>query len=109
MAFTAYHNVNGANGVDVELLAPGDNANNVKSILFTNVDDAAITLSLFIQDDPSSGSTSTFYLIHTLSIPQNASLLLDDKDLLKINNGSDGYGLYVTVGSGDVMDVFINR
>jgi len=109
MAFTAYHNINGANGVNAELLAPGDNASNIKSILFTNVDNADITLSLFIQNDPSSGSTSTFYLIHTLGIPQNTSLLLDDKDLLKFDNGSDGYGLYVTVGSGDTMDVFINR
>jgi len=109
MAFTAYHNVNGANGVDVELLAPGDNANNIKSILFTNTDNASITLSLFIQDEPSDGVTGTFYLIHTLSIPQNVSLLIDDKDLLRFDNTTSGYGLYVTVGSGDVMDVIINR
>jgi len=107
MAFKGYHNVNGANGVDVELIALGDNASNVKSILFSNTDDAEVTLSLFLQDDPTSGVTSTFYILKNIKIPTNSSLLLDDDDLLMFDNQT--YGLYITVGSGDTMDVIINR
>ena len=37
MAFTALHNINSAtDGQDVEVIAAGDNASNLKSILLTN-------------------------------------------------------------------------
>ena len=36
MAFTKYHNIDGSNGVDVELIAQGSKSNNVKSIMITN-------------------------------------------------------------------------
>tara|TARA_R100000808_G_C2138499_1_gene146528 strand:- start:1506 stop:1835 length:330 start_codon:yes stop_codon:yes gene_type:complete len=109
MAFTAYHNINGANGVNQTLLDPGDDANNIKSILFTNIDNETVTVSLFIQDDPSSGSTSTFYILKTVDIPQSTSLLLDNPKMLAFNNGSNGYGLYITVGSGHTVDVLITK
>lgn len=103
-----YVSVNGANGVDVELLAPGANVEGIKSILFSNTDNAAITVSLFIQDSPTLGVNDTVYLIKTLEIPQSVSFLFDEEKMLRFNNSIDGYGLYVTVGSGDTMDVMIN-
>ena len=48
MAFTPFHNINSAtDGQEVELIAVGDGANNIKSILLTNIDSAAITVDLF--------------------------------------------------------------
>ena len=108
MAFTAYHNVDGSNGVDVELLAPGDNANSIQSILITNVDNADVTVSLFLQNSPTAASATTIYILNTLTVPQNVSLLLDDKALLGFDNSNSGYGLYITVGSSDTVDVLIN-
>ena len=105
---SVYVSVDGADGIDVELLAPGANINNIKSILFSNTDSAAITVSLFIQDSPALGVNNTVYLIKTLEIPQSVSFLFDEEKMLKFNNSINGYGLYVTVGSGDTMDVMIN-
>ena len=52
MAFTAYHNITGSTGVNVELLAPGDGAGDIKSILIANTHATAdATVTLFIQDD----------------------------------------------------------
>ena len=118
MAFTAYHSItydsglyhNGvAAGVEIELLAPGDNADAIKSILITNTHASAdATVSLSIQDDPTSGTTSTFYILNTITIPSDSSLLLDNSSVLSFDNGGDGYGLYVTVGSTDTIDILIN-
>ena len=109
MAFTAYHNITGSTGVNVELLAPGDNAGDIKSILIANTHATAdATITLFIQDDPESGTTSTFKLLSTVAIPSDTSLLLDDKALLNFDNSSSGYSLNITVGSSDTVDVLIN-
>tara|TARA_R100000988_G_scaffold26013_2_gene12552 strand:+ start:737 stop:1069 length:333 start_codon:yes stop_codon:yes gene_type:complete len=109
MAFTAYHNITGSTGVNVELLAPGDNAGDIKSILIANTHATAdATITLFIQDDPESGTTSTFKLLSTVAIPSDTSFLLDNRSMLSFNNSSNGYGLYLTVGSSDTLDVFIN-
>ena len=111
MAFTAYHNITGSTGVNVELLAPGDEANDIKSILIANTHATAdATVSLFIQDDPTAAATSTFYILSTVAIPSDTSLLLDNKSMLSFDNSSAvGYGLYLTVGATDTLDVMINR
>ena len=110
MAFTAYHNITGSTGVNVELLAPGDGASNIKSILIANTHVTAdATVSLFIQNDPTSAAASTFYMLSTVAIPSDTSLLLDSNDMLSFDNGPNGYGLYLTVGSSDTLDVMINR
>ena len=111
MAFTAYHNITGSSGVDIELLAPGDGANDIKSILIANIHATAdATVSLFIQNDPIEAATSTFYMLSTVAIPSDTSLLLDNKSMLSFDNFSDvGYGLYLTVGATDTLDVMINR
>ena len=109
MAFTAYHNITGSTGVTVELTKPGDNTQGVKSIMLTNIHATAdATVSLFIQDDPASGiATSTFKILNTVAIPSDTALLLDDAPLLSFNGLT--YGLYITVGASDTVDVLINR
>ena len=110
MAFTPYHNILGTAGLDQQLIRVGENVTNIKSILLTNVhgsNDA--TVSLFIQDNPTAAAANTFYILSTVAIPSDMSLLLNDVDLLDFDNSSAGYGLYITVASGDKVDVFINR
>ena len=52
MAATLFHNVTGSTGVDVELLAPGDGVNNIRSITITNIHDTAnATVALRIYRD----------------------------------------------------------
>ena len=111
MAFTAYHNITGSAGVDVELLAPGDNAGNIQSILFTNTHATAdATVSLFIQKlSVSATASSTYYILSTIAIPSDTSLLLDNSDMLAFDNSTTGYGLYTTVGSSDTLDILIKR
>ena len=110
MAFIAYHNITGSTGVTVELIAPGENAGTIKSIMIANTHATAdATVSLFIQDDPTGAATKTFYIISTIAIPSDTSLLLDDSSVLSFDNSSNGYGLYLTVGSSDTLDVMINR
>ena len=101
-----FYNVTGSSGVTVELMSPAQSNPGVKSVLLTNVHDTAdATVTLFIQDDPTSGTTSTYNLIHTVAIPADSSLLLDESSIFRFN---EKYGLYITVGSSDTVDVFIN-
>ena len=109
MAFTAYHNITGSSGVTVELIAPGDEINKIKSITIANTHATAdATVSLFVQDDPTTGATNTFYMFKTVAIPSDTSLLLDNSDMLSFNNDDVyGFGLYLTVGGSDTLDVLI--
>ena len=108
MAFTPYHNIAGSDGVDIELLKPGDGVNDAKSILITNIHATAdATVSLFIQDSPTAAAASTFYILSTVAIPSDTSLLLDNSNMLSFNNNKGGYGLYMTVGSSDTINVLI--
>ena len=111
MAFTAYHNVTGSTGVDVELLSPGDKGGNLKSILITNIHDANnATVNLFFAKlSKDSTAQELYYILYRISIPSSTSLLLDDKDLLSFNNSNSGYGLYTTVGSTDTVDILLNK
>ena len=110
MAFTPYRNINGSTGVTVELIAPGENAGTIRSIMIANTHATAdATVSLFIQDDPTAAAASTFYILSTVAIPSDTSLLLDNSSVLSFDNSSNGYGLYLTVGSSDTLDVMINR
>ena len=105
-----YHNIDGSTGVDVQLIAPGAKTGDIKSILITNTHATAdATVSLFIQDDPEGSATSTFYILSTVAIPSDTSLLLDEPSMLSFDNTSNGFGLYMTVGSSDTLDVMINR
>ena len=108
MAFTALHNINSAtDGDEIELVAVGENASNIKSILLTNVDTAAITVDLYIYD----GSTNTkYHLLFGTSLPVGASLLLDNSDMLAFNNNTNGFSLNLKLGSAsDLINVLIKK
>ncbi len=109
MALTRYHNIIGSTQATVSLIGIGSRVDTINSIMITNVhasDEA--TVSLFLQDSPVDSAPSSFYIIHEVAIPSSASLLLDDKDLLSFNNSASGFGLQITVGSSDTVDVIIN-
>ena len=100
-----FYNITGSTGVTVELIAPNA-TNNIKSILLTNVHATAdATVTLFIQDDPESGTTSTYNFLSTVAIPSDTALFLDNPSMF---NFDDFYGLYITVGSSDTVDVIIS-
>ena len=74
--------------------------------MFTNVHDTAdATVTLFMQDDPTSGTTNTYNIIHTVAIPADSSLVLDNDIIL---NFPDQYGLYITVAASDTVDVILS-
>ena len=53
-----YHNIDGSNGVDVELLAPGSGSSGINSIAVVNTHAAnSATVSIFIQTSPSSAAS----------------------------------------------------
>ena len=107
MAFTPYHNITGSSGVDVELIAPESGVGSIQSILITNTHATAdATVTLFIEDDPTAAAASIFKMLSTVAIPADTSLLLDDSSMISFNNNT--YGLYITVGSSDTLDVMIN-
>ena len=109
MSFTSYHNITGSSGVKVELIAPGKGAVGIRSIIITNTHATAdATVSLFIQNNPTEAAANTFYIISTVAIPSDTSLLLDTIPAFD-NSISTSYGLYMVVGSSDTLDVLINN
>tara|TARA_Y100001963_G_scaffold1472_1_gene2098 strand:+ start:400 stop:714 length:315 start_codon:yes stop_codon:yes gene_type:complete len=101
-----FHNITGSTGVTVELIAP-DVVVDIKGILLTNVHaSSAATVTLFIENEPTSAAANTYNLIHTVSIPADSSLLLDDAFMFRLPSD---YGLYITVGSSDTVDVMISN
>ena len=108
---TRFHNIKGASvsggAQTTELISPIEENTGIKSILLTNVHATAnATVTLFIQDDPASGTTSTYNIISTIAIPSDTSLFLDNPTMFKFE---DYYGLYITVGPYDTVDVMINN
>ena len=102
-----FYNITGSTGVTVELISPTATNPGIKSVLLTNVHDTAdATVTLFIQDDPISGTTSTFNIIHTIAIPADSSLFLDNPTMFTF--GTE-FGLYITVGGSDTVDVMVNQ
>ena len=107
MAFTPYHNITGSTGVDVELIAPGENVGAIESIMITNTHATAdATITLFIEDNPTAAAASIFKILNTVAIPADTSLILDNSSIISFDNSI--YSLYITVGSSDTLDVMIN-
>ena len=108
MAFS-YHNIAGSAGLSQELIAPGSDAEQLNSIVITNTAGSTADFSLFLQSNPESGdgvATETYYILRKVQIPIYASILIDDKALLRFDNNK--YGLYISVLSGDTVDILIN-
>ena len=102
-----FYNITGSTCVTVELISPAEDNGGIKSILLTNVHATAdATVTLFIQDDPVSGTTKTYNILSTVAIPSDTVLLLDNPSMFSFE---DFYGLYITVGSSDTVDIMINR
>ena len=102
-----FYNITGSTGVTVELISPTEDNTNIKSILLTNVHATAdATVTLFIQDDPASDTTSTYNILSTVAIPSDTALLLDNPSMFRFD---DFYGLYITVVSSDTVDVIISN
>ena len=103
---SSFYNITGSTGVTVELKAQGDETT-VTSLMLTNIHSSTnATVTLFIENDPNSGVTSNFKIINTLSISPSVTLLLDKNTFPSFDIE---YGLYITVGSSDTVDVIINN
>tara|TARA_R100000951_G_C2600243_1_gene167963 strand:+ start:140 stop:457 length:318 start_codon:yes stop_codon:yes gene_type:complete len=101
-----FYNIDGSTATTVELVSPSGANAIIKSVLLTNTSTStAATVTLFIQDDPISGTTSTYNLIHKIYIPAGASLLLDEPSIFRFG---EKYGLYVQVASTTTIDVIIS-
>lgn len=107
---TFNHNIVGSTATLNTLLKPGDNAGNIRSILITNVHDTAdATITLFIENSPLTGTSSSFHLLHTVALPADCSILLDNSSMVSFDNSANAFGLYIEVGSSDTVDVLINQ
>ena len=100
-----FYNITGSTGITVELISPIEDNGGITSILLTNVHATAdATVTVFIQDDPSTGATSTYNIISTVAIPSDTALILDT-----IPAFPDDFWLYITVGSSDTVDVAVDN
>jgi len=98
---TFFHNITTV--LTKDLLAAGDNINNVKSITLANVDssnDAKVDLFLNKGDD-------NFYILKESEIPRGFTLVLGPEDNIAFNNSANGFSLRIQVdnGSGAACDV----
>ena len=101
-----YYNIDGSSSVTTELIAPASTVD-VKSLTVCNTHATAnASITLFIQNDPSSGTTNTYNILKSVVLPAKVTLLLDNSDIFKYNKS---YGLYITVGSSDTIDVIITK
>ena len=103
-----FYNVKGASvsggQVTTELVAPNSDLD-IRSMLLVNTQDSAdATVTLFAQDDPTSGVTSTYEITHAVIIPATVSLFLNTATMFMFPKE---YGLYITVTGNDTLDVII--
>jgi outer membrane protein W len=103
-----YRNITGSTGVNVQLLSANSAGSNVRSISISNTNSSAGTVSIFLQDNKTTGSSidNTFYLIKNISIPVGVTLLLDDANMLRYDVSK--YSLNATVGSSDTFTIKIS-
>ena len=106
MPLTKYHNILGSSGVNNELVAPGDNVSTIKFITIANThasNEATVSLHL----DSATAGTS-FNILKSIKIPVGVTLALTSDEIPTFNNSTNGFGLYITVGATDAVDVIIN-
>ena len=86
-----FYNITGSTGITVELISPDEDNTNIKSILLTNVHATAdATVTIFIQNVSYDKTANTYNIIHTIAIPADSSLLLDEPSMF---NFPQKYGL----------------
>tara|TARA_R100000152_G_C6703179_1_gene132261 strand:+ start:204 stop:533 length:330 start_codon:yes stop_codon:yes gene_type:complete len=109
MAFTAYHNIDGATATVNELIPIKTiTKDKISSILISNTDNASVTVSLYLfKESTSEAAAETYYFCKDTIIPVGASVLFDDASLVSFDSIS--YSLYIAVGSSDTVDVMINK
>ena len=108
MAFAPYHNITGSTGVTKTLIERGSKSGTLKTILITNTHATnSATVTLFLQSNPTSGEPETFNILFTTPIPVAMSLLLEERDGIVFNNSV--FGLFVTVGGADTVDILITK
>ena len=102
-----YHNVNGANGVEIELLPAGSNVGRIGSICITNSSSSVIsTVGLRLYKD---ATGETFQIQAKVTLPVGVTLIIDDQALLNFDNSRKGFGLFANFGDDNsVCDVLIN-
>jgi hypothetical protein len=105
-----YYNAKGigAGGTSntVELLAPSSSIRvSAVNIANTHASNSA-TITLFVQNDPSSGTTSTYKILENISVPAKTSLLLDNEHIL---THAFQFGLYIEIGTSDTLDVIVSQ
>ena len=105
--FQNYHSlIAGTDGQNIVLAYRGDNANSIKSISICNTHSDDITISLQLLDSSNVG----FYILRKVVIPNGATLLLNDSNMLGFDNSLNGYSLNLIFdGSSDRADVIIKR
>jgi len=100
-----YYNIAGSSSVTTELISPNINRS-VSSLTVCNTHASnSASITLFIQNNPTSGTTNTYNIVKAVVLPAKTTLLFDNEDLFNYNSQ---YGLYITVGSSDTVDVVIN-
>jgi|TARA_R110000824_G_scaffold96149_1_gene230579 hypothetical protein len=102
MALKARHNITST--LITDLIAAGDDAGNIKSILLTNVHSSStnnVDLMLY-------NNYSTHYIIKNTSIPAGISLEINLANY-KINTQKDKDSLRIKCSSANGVDVIINN
>ena len=104
-----FYNVKGSSvsggQATTELVSPSIDYT-VGSLLLVNIHDSAVaTITLFIQNDPIDAASNTYEIAHGVVIPAGAALAFEQP---LVFNVPSTYGLYITVGSSDTVDVTVN-
>ena len=93
------------NGKDTyELIAPGE-VNNITSITISPAASLDVTFTLFIEDDPISGTSRRITMLNSIAIPYRGGLILNETSMF---NFGEEFGLYIKVGNTDSIDLIIN-
>ena len=87
-----------------ELIAPGA-TNNVKSITISPSGSLDSTFSLFLEDNPISGTSRKITMLNSIKVPYGSALILNETSMF---NFGEEFGLYVKVGTSDSIDLIIN-
>ena len=103
-----FNNLTGAGvvgGQDThELIAPGE-ANNISSITVSPSASADITFTLFIEDDPISGTSRRITMLNSITVPYRSGLILNDASMFSFG---EEFGLYIKVGDTSTVYLIIN-